>query len=195
MTHDLRLIFLIGMPGAGKTYWAEHLSEAYKLDYIDMDDEIEDEEDMSITEIFDKHGEDWFREREKKILHEIINTQIPNSQSQIPTIARHEETQSPIPQSQFPITIVATGGGTPCFFDNMQQMKQHGTVIYLRAKPETLISRIMDEIGKRPLLAEQTELVEYAQELLDARKQIYEQAHHILDTENISITTFGQILK
>jgi shikimate kinase len=172
-TYDLQLLFLVGMPGSGKTYWAEHLSEAYKLDYIDMDDEIEEVEDMSITEIFDKHGENWFRQKEKDTLIEIINhtSQITNK------------------------LIIATGGGTPCFFDNMAQMKQHGTVIYLRAKPETLINRIMDEIGKRPLLAEQTELVEYAQELLDARKQIYEQAHHILDTENISITTFGEILK
>ncbi len=179
-----RYIFLIGMPGAGKSYWAENLSDARGFNYIDMDDEIEEAEDMSITEIFDKHGEDWFREKEKQILHEILKDEssTPNS-------------QFPIPNSPSSTTIIATGGGTPCFFDNMEQMKQHGIVIYLRTKPETLIGRIMDEIGKRPLLAEQTELAEYAGELLDTRKKIYEQAQHILDTENISLTTFEQILK
>jgi len=175
------LLFLIGMPGAGKSYWAEKIAEAHGLDYIDMDDEIEEEEDMSITEIFDKHGEDWFRQKEKDMLSQIVKSKFQSLRG------------TKQPNSQ--ITVIATGGGTPCFFDNMEQMKQHGTVIYLRTQADTLITRIMDEIGKRPLLAEQTELVEYAQELLNARKGIYEQAHHILDTENISLTTFEQILK
>ena len=177
MDSNKSLVFLIGMPGTGKTYWAEHLSEAFGFQMLDIDDEIEEEEDMSITDIFDKRGEEWFREKEKQILNDIIRDNKEGSADENAKV------------------IIACGGGTPCFFDNMQRMREAGTVIYLRSKPETIIERILHEVEKRPLLAEQTELIEYAQELLDTRKETYEQAHHILDTENISLTTFEQILK
>jgi len=169
-----KCIFLIGMPGTGKSYWAEQLSERFNLAMLDTDDIIEEEEACSITELFDAKGEAYFRQREKEVLQGII--------------AQQQE-----PDAE--VLLIACGGGMPCYHNNIQTMLQAGKVIYLRSAAATLIERLLQEFQKRPLLKEQEDLLAFAAALLAQRQEFYEQAHHILDTEKLSLITFEPIIK
>ena len=97
-------IFLIGMMGSGKSYWAQQLATTYNMNWIDLDSEVEKENMMSIKVIFETEGEESFRIKEKNALHKL---------------AHHKN------------LIIATGGGTPCFYNNMQWMNEHGTTIWI----------------------------------------------------------------
>lgn len=163
------MIFLIGMPGTGKSYWGRRLSAHYKLPFVDMDDYIMQAGQKTIAELFDIYGEHQFRITENKVLRKVIDNNTAN-------------------------TIVACGGGTPCFMNNMLLMQQAGAVVYLRAGIPLLLSHLQDEIAKRPLLERQKDMETYLQQLLNTRRSIYEQANYILDTENISLTNFDQII-
>jgi len=164
----MSMIFLIGMPGAGKSYWAEKIALIYNTSLIDLDKLIEQKEGQSISSIFNTQGEAYFRERETTILKEIIDSNNANA-------------------------IIACGGGTPCFVDNLMQMKKAGIIIYLRSSVDLLVSRLKNEIENRPLLQD-TNMKTYLQQLLNMRKHIYEQADYILDAENISLSTFDKII-
>jgi len=100
-------LFLIGMMGSGKTYWAQQLAAAYHIDWMDLDSEIEKENLMTIKEIFETEGEENFRLKEQKALHKL---------------ARYQN------------IIIATGGGTPCFYNNMQWMNEHGITVLLMSR-------------------------------------------------------------
>jgi shikimate kinase len=167
-------LFLIGMPASGKTHWAEQLSARHNINMLDTDDIIEDEEDCSISELFDKKGEAYFRQREHEVLLNIIAQQ-------------QEEGAEPL--------LVACGGGMPCYNNNMQLMNEGGTTLYLRSSAAVLIERLLAEFEKRPLLSEQQDLQDYARQLLEERKKYYEQADQIIDTENLSLITFEPIIK
>jgi shikimate kinase len=119
-------IYLIGFMGAGKTRGGRILSEKLGLKFLDLDEWIEQEEGQSVSEIFRDRGEATFRELEAAYL-------------------RRTSGMSGI--------IVATGGGTPCFFENIDWMKENGFTIYLRASVETLVERLKMDKDKRPLLA------------------------------------------
>lgn len=164
------LIFLIGMPGAGKTYWGSRLSESFDIRFADLDVLVSEHEQAGIPALFAAYGEKGFREREQKRLHQLIKM-----------------TTAP--------TIVAAGGGTPCYADNMEKMKQAGTVIYLQAEAATLISNLAQSPEERPLHRGRTDLPAYLSGLLAARIRYYGQAHHIFAVENISIATFAEIIR
>ena len=166
---DSKIIFLIGMPATGKTYWGEKIAHRYKLHFIDLDRHVAEQERASIPALFAQYGEKGFREREHKCLEQIVTTNEGN-------------------------TIVACGGGTPCFLDNMQLMKNAGTVIYIDTDIPALLKRITEDTEVRPLLNNRADLEGYLKDLLGKRKPFYEQAHHILHTKNISLTTFDQII-
>src|SRR6478672_5546342 len=104
-------IFLIGFMGSGKSFWSGRWADEYHIKAIDLDHEIEQAAGKKITDIFREKGEQYFRKLEAEVLRQ-INTE-ENS-------------------------IIACGGGTPCFEHNLRWMKEHGTVIYLEASPETL---------------------------------------------------------
>jgi len=165
----MSLVFLIGMPGAGKSYWGQQVAEKYLIGFVDLDDYIEQREQASIPDLFKQQGEAGFREAEHEALKEIIN--------------RDAE-----------YTIIACGGGTPCYNDNLYLMKQRGIVIYLQASVAQLLKNIQTEIIKRPLLNKQDDTESYLSHLLAVREPIYMQANHILPVENISLTTFEQII-
>jgi shikimate kinase len=150
------ILFLIGMPAVGKTYWGNKIARQYNLPFIDLDTFIEEQERMSIIDLFAVHGEKGFREKEHSYLGRIIahNTR--------------------------PL-ILAAGGGTPCFYDNMAQLKNAGTVVYLRADISYLLNGRPD-IGL------------YLEEMLKTREPVYGQAHYILDVKNISLVTFDKII-
>jgi len=164
----MSMIFLVGMPGAGKSYWAEKVALANNIPFIDLDKRIEEKERQSISSLFNAQGEAYFREIETSMLKEIIDNDNPNA-------------------------IIACGGGTPCFADNLMQMKKAGIIIYLRANIDLLASHLKNETENRPLLQD-INMETYLQQLLNMRKHIYEQADYILDAENISLSTFDKII-
>ena len=117
-------IFILGMPGSGKSTMARYLCSKTKFNYLDLDEEIEKKSQKSITEIFRDEGQDYFRSLETKLLKEIINKE--------------------------KIFILSTGGGTPCFNKNMELMKKNGITIFLNTSIDTLIERVSRK-NKRPL--------------------------------------------
>ena len=163
------MIFLIGMPGVGKTYWAEKIADAYGWEYYDLDQFIEQGEASSISAIFEHYGETAFRKKEHQYLAMLIDSEPVN-------------------------TIIACGGGTPCFHQNLEMMKQAGTVVYLQAGITHLLHNLKSETGTRPLLSTRDDLEGYLTGLLKDRSACYEQAHYILQSENISLTNFDQII-
>jgi shikimate kinase len=163
-----KFIFLIGMPGVGKTYWGQQLAEHLRVRFIDLDDYIEEREAANILALFAQHGEDKFREMERNALHSAL-----------------QEPDTPI--------IIACGGGTPCFFDNIDKMKENGYVIYLRAAMDTLLERLFHDMEFRPLLQVDSVHDKLA-ELAMHRSPVYEKADHILDVETLSVDTFEEIV-
>lgn len=141
-------IFLIGMPGSGKTFFGKRLTEVLNLPLFDLDAVITEQEGMPVTDLFSQFGEAHFRNLEKATLAQLIR-----------------ENES---------FILSTGGGTPCFFDNMEVMKKSGITIFLHASEDLLIERISRN-DKRPLMKDNVQ--EKVKELMSKRTPIYQQAH------------------
>jgi len=164
-----KLIFFVGMPAVGKTYGGHKMALRHNLTFIDLDTLIEQAEGMKVAEIFGQYGESRFRELEHKYLTDIIRTVTTN-------------------------TIIACGGGTPCFHNNMQLMKDAGTVIYLQSDIAHLLDNLIGTDAARPLLNNLDDLSAYLATTLAQRKDVYEQADHILPIKDISLATFDQII-
>jgi len=154
-------IFLIGMMGAGKSYWAQKMAKWNKSVGYDLDSLIEMNEEKTIAEIFNEDGEDYFRKAEAKILRWFKE------------------------KKKF---IIATGGGTPCFHENMQWMKKEGIVIWLDESVEVLVKRLSSEKNQRPLIAKlsDTELAAFIQDKLVERHSIYAIANYRLTSDQIN---------
>jgi shikimate kinase len=162
------MIFFIGMPGSGKSFWASTLAAAQGLPFIDLDVYFEEKEKMTIADYFDKYGEEAFRVKEKEALHEIISNKDATY-------------------------VVACGGGTPAFFDNMEAMKKAGCTIYLTASMDSIVQRLEHSPTRRPLL-EGRDIREGLRELYDRRHPFFSQADYIFDVENISVANFEKII-
>src|SRR5215217_1973749 len=108
-------VFLIGFMGSGKTFVGKKLAQLLKTTFIDLDEVIEKSEEKTISQIFSQNGEEFFRERESHYLKSL---------------------------SERSNVVIATGGGTPCFHDNMKWMNENGITIYLKAKSEILFDRL-----------------------------------------------------
>ncbi|MFK8005889.1 MAG: shikimate kinase [Saprospiraceae bacterium] len=143
-------IFLLGFMGSGKSYSGKRLAEKFGMSFIDLDDYIETKEERTIREIFEKEGEDYFREIEKTCLHELGGKKM---------------------------TIISTGGGTPCFFDNMSWMNKNGVTVFLETSVDILSNRLFDEMQKRPLLKgfSEKELKYFIEKKLEERNPFYHQ--------------------
>lgn len=161
-------IFLVGFMGSGKTHWGRLWSATNPFLFADLDAVIEKETGTTIKNIFDEKGENGFRDIETGTLH---------------SFAQHTN------------IIIACGGGTPCFNDNMQWMNAHGTTIYLRSTAEQLAKRLLKEKDHRPVLKGITDnnLKDFIEKKLSEREPFYNQAKLILDTENITAETFKEI--
>lgn len=144
-------VFLIGFMGSGKTRWGQILAEKLDRPFLDLDEFIEENEGKTIAEIFAESGENGFRILERENLLRL---------------------------AALPPTVVATGGGTPCFFDNMAWMKRHGTTIYFEVLPHILFERLKNERERRPLLKnlDENELKNFIQNRLNEREPFYQQA-------------------
>lgn len=152
-------IFLIGFMGCGKSAVSAYMSENYNIDIVGMDEEIVRRENMTIPEIFEYKGEDYFRNLETQFLHELEN----------------EECK-----------IVSCGGGVVLKKENVEVMKKSGYIVLLTAEPETILERVKDD-DNRPLL-QGNKNVEYIQTLLEKRAPHYTNAADlIVKTDNKSI--------
>jgi shikimate kinase len=160
------------MPLSGKSYWAKKLSEELNIPFVDTDVIIESECRKPVATIFETEGEAVFRRFEKEVLDNII-----------------AENKTPL--------IVACGGGTPVFNDNITAMKKEGCVIYLKANVITLTQRFenTEEQNGRPLLASITDIEIELETLLEERKYIYEQADYTIDVSDASVSNFEQIIQ
>ncbi|MFL5738864.1 MAG: shikimate kinase [Flavisolibacter sp.] len=156
-------IFLIGFMGSGKTHWGKLLSEKLRMPLVDLDDKITEHTGVPIPEIFEKQGEEYFRLLEKDLLHLFSEN--------------HES------------FIMATGGGTPCFYNNIDYLKKQGIVVWLNTSTESLYQRLVKEKDKRPLIKNiaDAELKSYIIKKYSSRKIFYQQANVILPEENLSL--------
>lgn len=152
-------IFLIGFMGSGKTHWGKQLAELLKIPFIDLDERITLKEGKSIARIFADSGEEFFRSTERDMLEEII-----------------EDNTS---------AVISVGGGTPCFFNNIDLMKKKGTVVWLNTHVDLLLERLIKEKASRPLLnkIDDDDLRNYIVRKLNERRIYYEQAHLVIDNE------------
>lgn len=148
-------IYLIGMPGSGKTTLGKKVASQLLVDFVDLDVEIEQRENKAIPEIFSQRGEDYFRKVESALLHEWAAT-----------------------AKSF---VMATGGGAPCFYNGMDVINKSGISIFLDVSLEELVNRV-EHKKDRPLLhVGDNESVKVKLEaLMRTRSTIYGQAHHIL---------------
>ncbi len=149
-------IFLTGYMGAGKTTLGKAFARELDVPFVDLDWYIEERFHKSISELFTLRGEASFRELERSMLHEVAD---------------------------FDDVIVSTGGGTPCFYDNMDYMNQKGKTVFLNVHPDILFQRLHVARQQRPILQNKTdeELRNFIKDALNKRLSFYNQAHFRFD--------------
>jgi shikimate kinase len=161
-------IFLIGFMGSGKTYCGKQLSGKLHIPFYDLDELIVTEAGKTINEIFAEEGEEYFRLKEKEILH---------------TITESHET-----------FIMACGGGTPCYFNNIEYMNESGVTVWMNTPVDILHERLLKEKESRPLLKELSheQLKSYIIKKFADRKMYYEQAAIRIDDDQLSTESLIQ---
>lgn len=152
----MKRIILVGYMGSGKTTVGRALAKELELPFYDLDWYIESRMRKKISQIFSERGEDGFRDIERNMLHEV---------------------------AEFEDVVISCGGGTPCFFDNMEYMNEQAQVVWLKATPEVLHKHLLMGRGDRPLLKGKTsdELITYITDQLAYREQFYSKAKYTLD--------------
>lgn len=144
-------IYLLGFMGSGKSFSGQQLAEKFNMSFVDLDEYIEKKEGQSIQSIFKNKGEDYFRKVEQASLHEMGTREM---------------------------TIISTGGGTPCFFDNMDWMNEDGITVFLETHVQVLTNRLLEGMEHRPLLKDfsKEELASFIEHKLEERNPFYHQA-------------------
>ena len=161
---------MIGLPGSGKTTLGRQLADKLGFKFADMDELIEKEVGKSIPHIFNEEGESSFRKYERSILNQLL----------------HKTNQ-----------IVSTGGGAPCFFDNINIMNQHGTTVFIDVSPQELVNRLdTANITTRPLLEQSTSSVfDTVKEKRETRIAFYKKAHIIVKNDHLTVEEILEELK
>ena len=155
-------IYLVGYMGAGKTTAGRLLADKLGWRFVDLDEAFEHIHGLTTAEYIRQYGLEAFRKKEKYVVEDLAD-QIP-----------------------YEHVIYATGGGYPCWEDNMDCLRELGTSIYIRWKPEHLAKRLsLTDLSERPVLQGRTEkeLLEFIAPQLEAREPFYARAHHILDVD------------
>ena len=144
-------IFLVGLMGSGKSFWAKKLNTSLNIPAFDLDIEIEKLEGKTVAAIFETKGEDYFRLAENKVLKNF---------------------------SQKNNFVLATGGGTACFYDNMEWMNKNGITIWMDDSPEIIAERLKKEKAHRPLIASISDayLTDFLVEMREKRNPFYAQS-------------------
>lgn len=152
----MRRIILIGYMGSGKTTVGKALSKDTGMMFYDLDWYIESRMRKTVAQIFAEKGEEGFRKIEHNMLHEV---------------------------AEFENVIISCGGGTPCFFDNIDYINQQGEVVYLKATPDVLYRHLLMGKVERPLIKNKTpeELIAYITEQVAKREEFYNKARYTLD--------------
>ena len=144
--------------GCGKSHAGAALSESLGMPFIDMDHHIETSENLSITQLFATKGEDYFRQMETKFLKEL---------------------------SRESNAVISTGGGSPCFNDNIEVMDEKGITVFLDTPIEIILERLRAESDSRPLIKNmEAKLLEgFIKAKIEERRPFYEQANFIVKEE------------
>lgn len=161
-------IFLIGFMGAGKTTLGKALAKELGLSFVDLDWYTEERYHQTISELFSGRGEAGYRKLEQQMLHEV---------------------------AEFEEVIISVGGGTPCFFDNMEFMNNQGDTVFLQVNPAVLFRRLRVASRQRPLLCGKSdeELKEYIGSALELRTACYSKAKQVFDANQLE--DYAQIRK
>lgn len=158
-------IYFIGFMGCGKTHWGKKVAEKMGLPFFDLDKKIEEDAGKSINEIFEEEGEEYFRMLEKDVLYLLTES--------------HES------------FVMATGGGTPCYYNNIDYMKKNGSTVWINCSVDCLHSRLLKERAHRPLITElnDDQLRAFIIKKFGDRKIFYQQASIILNDDNLKLKT------
>ncbi|TCZ74431.1 shikimate kinase [Flaviaesturariibacter aridisoli] len=156
-------LFLVGFMGCGKSYWGRQLGPALGVPFIDLDERIEEHAGKSINEIFAEEGEEYFRQLEKETLHLLTES-----------------------HSEF---VMATGGGTPCFYKNIDYMKEKGRTLWINCSVECLHARLLTERDRRPLVRDlgEEQLRAYIFRKFGDRRIFYQQADITVETDSLKL--------
>lgn len=164
----IRRVYLVGFMGAGKTTVGKRLAKRLHWTFTDTDHIAESELGEKLTTIFANQGEEWFRNYEKQVLN---GTSALNN------------------------TVISTGGGTSCFYDNMDTILKNGLCFYLYLPPKAILSRLRASTKPRPLLHELSsqELEEFIETTLKRREQFYQRAHFTIDALSPDIVHYMEM--
>lgn len=156
--------------GSGKSHWGRLLSEETGMPFFDLDEVIIQSENKSIAEIFGSEGEEYFRYREKEILEQIVEDHAT--------------------------CILSCGGGTPCFFNNIEFMKKAGRVVWLNTDIDTLVDRLLKQKSHRPVIrmVPDAEMKCFIRKKMQERKLYYEQADVIVKEEGLTLPHLRELL-
>lgn len=162
-------IYLIGYMGCGKSTLGKRLAKHLNLQFVDMDHYIEMRNHKTVPQIFAEEGETEFRIKERKALEELAD---------------------------FSDIVIATGGGAPCFFDNIDMMNNTGTTIYMNIDPAILADRLMHSKTERPLIKGKSkeELTDFIDEMLKKRSPFYSQAKFEITEPDIELEVIQNLI-
>jgi shikimate kinase len=156
---------------SGKSSHGNNLAAAMNRRFLDTDTMLAEQENMSVGEMFEKNGEKWFREREKKLLHSL---------------------------SSLDNVVISTGGGTPVYNDNMSWMLNNGIVVYLRMDIADIVERIKnaENLNSRPLLnkIKDNNIEKEITEMMSKRSPVYERAHITVSGLSFNVDTVRQAI-
>ena len=164
-------IYIIGFMGSGKSSYGKELAEDMGYDFFDLDTEIEKQAKASIATLFEEKGEDFFRKLEREVL--------------LKTLDLDDN------------VVIATGGGTPCFFDNIKWMNENGETVYLKLFEPELKKHLLPVMADRPLLKniDPDELDNFIYRTLRARALFYHQAKVVIDPTAIKPEALAGVLR
>ncbi len=163
-------IYIVGYMGAGKTTAARRLAQRMGWEVVDTDALFEEKYKISVNDFFNKYDEPLYRKLESEVL---------------------KATES------LDHVVVSTGGGTACFFDNMDWMNQHGLTVFLRISPQAAVDRVIHSRHKRPLVEgkSEDELTEFVNQHYASRLPFYEQARITAKSEDFDIESLMEAIK
>lgn len=163
-------LFLLGFMGCGKSYSGQLLADLFEVPFIDLDIYIEKKMGRTIRDIFENEGETYFRQIEKESLQEMLDKER---------------------------TVIAVGGGTPCFFDNMEWMNKNGLTVFLETPVSILANRLIANMEHRPLLKDfsKKDLESFINKKLEERNPFYHQAQILYEQKEEGQDVAGDLKK
>lgn len=162
-------LFLLGFMGSGKSTAGRRLAKKINFSFLDLDEHIEKDYGKSVAEIFETQGEVTFRELEQQYLKSILDRKN---------------------------TVIALGGGTPCYHNNMELINSNGISLYFKMSIDSLTHRLLNARVPRPLIQGKSEsdLKTFIGELLLEREIFYHQANYIIKAKNLKVEELAMFI-